>query len=265
MDPVYRVANGLGRVALRALAIETRWSGVENVPRSGPVILAATHVSYPDFVFIEQAAAARGRLVRFMCRHDVWKGAFLSWGMDQMRHIPVDREVPAHAYLRARFLLREGQAIGGFPEAGISYSFTVRPLMRGMAALARDTGAPIVPVAVWGTQRIFTVGDPEPPPDLTRKRLVDLAFGAPMQVGPRDDLTAQTRRLGHRLTELLEGLQSLPQHQPRPGEYAEWHPAHLGGQALTRQQALAFDVVPKAAVRPTWGPAPEVYGRLASD
>ena len=265
MEDVYRVANGLGRLALRTLAIDTRWAGVHHVPRTGPVILAATHVSYPDFLFIEKAAITRGRYVRFMCRHDIWHGRALTWAMDRMRHIPVDREVPAHAYLRARSLLREGEAVGGFPEAGISYSFTVRPLMRGMASLARETGAPIVPVAVWGTQRIHTVGDPEPPPDRTRKRRVDIAFGEPMHVDAGDDLSDATHDLGHRMTELLEGLQALPHHQPRPGEYAEWHPAHLGGHALTRQQALAFDVVPRSAVRPSWGPDPEVYADPASD
>ena len=66
-----------------------------------------------------------------------------------------------HAYLRARRLLEEGEAVGGFPEAGISYSFTVRPLMRGFVSLAQQTGAPVVPLAVWGTQRLFSVGEPD--------------------------------------------------------------------------------------------------------
>ena len=47
-----------------------------------------------------------------------------------------------------------------FPEAGISWSYAVRSLMRGPAALARETGAPLVPVALWGTQRIWSVGRP---------------------------------------------------------------------------------------------------------
>lgn len=262
---MYRVANGLGRLALRAMQVDTRWLGAHHIPTSGPVILAATHVSYPDFLFIERAAITRGRYVRFMCRHDIWKGPVLTWAMERMQHIPVDREAPAFAYLRARRLLQEGEAIAGFPEAGISYSYTVRPLMRGLASLARETGAPLVPVAVWGTQRIYTVGDPEPPPDRTRQRRVDLEFGEPMLVAPDADLTATTHELGHRLTGLLEHLQSLPHHQPRPGEYAEWHPAHLGGHALTRKQALAFDSVPNAAVRPSWGPDPSVYDEPATD
>jgi 1-acyl-sn-glycerol-3-phosphate acyltransferase len=259
LDPVYRFVNGVGRLALRALAIDVRWSGVENVPLEGPVVLAATHVSYPDFVFIEKAAVTRGRLVRFMARHDVWEVPAVPWFMDRMRHIPVDRQAPAHAYLRARSLLRRGEAVGAFPEAGVSFSFTVRPLMRGLVALAQETGAPVVPVGVWGTQRIFSVGDPAPPIDWTRGRRVDLAFGAPLYVGPGDDLTERTRELGHVLTDLLEGLQRMPEHRPRPGEVASWYPAHLGGQAPSRRDAVLLDKVPLNAVLPTWGPTPEVF------
>ena len=259
MDTVYRLANALGRAALRAIDVDVRWTGAEHVPRSGPVVLAATHVSYPDFVFVEKAAVTRGRFVRFMARHDVWEVPVVPWCMDRMQHVPVDREAPAHAYLRARTLLRRGEAVCGFPEAGISYSYTVRPLMRGLLALARETGVPVVPVGVWGTQRIFSVGDPAPPVDLTRGRRVDLTFGEPWYVGPGDDLTALTHRLGHELTALLEGLQHLPHHRPRPGEVATWYPAHLGGQAPTRSQAVLLDEIPVNAVLPSWGPDLHAY------
>jgi hypothetical protein len=131
--------------------------------------------------------------------------------------------------------------------------------MRGVMALARETGVPVVPVGVWGTQRIHSVGDPHPPPDLTRSRRVDLAFGAPMYVDPRDDPVERTHDLGHALTGLLEGLQAMAHHRPRPGEVATWYPAHLGGHAPTRAQALRLDVVPHGAVLPSWGPGPEVY------
>jgi 1-acyl-sn-glycerol-3-phosphate acyltransferase len=263
VDPVYRIVNGVGRLALRALAVDVRWSGVEHVPLEGPVLLAATHESYPDFVFVEKAAVTRGRFVRFMSRHDVWEVPVVPWFMDRMRHVPVDRQAPAHAYLRARSLLRRGEAVCAFPEAGVSFSYTVRPLMRGVVSLARETGVPVVPVGVWGTQRIFSVGNPDAPIDWTRGRRVDLAFGAPVYVGPGDDLTERTHELGHLLTDLLEGIQRMPEHRPRPGEVAQWYPAHLGGQAPTRREAVLLDKIPLNAVLPSWGPTPGVYADVS--
>lgn len=257
-DGWYHATTGVGRFALRGLRLTTRWQGVELVPREGPVILAATHVSYPDFVFIQRAVGESGRRVRYMCRHDVWHNRWVARPMDRMRHIPVDRQAPAAAYLRARALLREGEAVCAFPEAGVSYSYTVRPLMRGVASLARETGAPVVPVALWGSQRIYSVGrlidGRGPGPDLTRGRLVDVRFGEPMTVAPGEDLTEWTHGLGAVLTDLLEGLQLLPEHRPRPGEYAPWYPAHLGGDAPDRAEAQSYDDVPRSAVRPSWGP-----------
>ena len=108
-----------------------------------------------------------------------------------------------------------------FPEAGISFSYAVRSLMPGVASLARETGAPVVPVVQWGIHRIYSVGRKvdgrEPGPDWTRGRLNDLRFGAPMTAAPGDDLTAWTRELGATLTGMLEEIQQLPEHRPRAG------------------------------------------------
>jgi hypothetical protein len=68
------------------------------------------------------------------------------------------------------------------------------------------------------------------------------------------DVTATTRELGTRLHAGLEELQRLPEHRPRPGEYAPWYPAHLGGHAVDRQESFALDGMPRSAVTPTWGP-----------
>lgn len=258
-ERTYRATNILGRAAIRLLGVDTRWTGIEHLPERGPVLIASTHASYPDFVLIEQAALTRGRFVRFLCRHDVFDVPLVGAAMHHMQHVPVDRAAPAAAYLTSRRLLRAGEAVCSFPEAGISYSYTVRSLMRGVAALARETGVPVVPVAIWGSQRISSVGLPDergrrPRPDLTRGRRVDISFGEALSVGATDDLDAWTRGLGVVLTDQLEALQRLPHHVPRPGEPAPWYPAHLGGQAPTRAQAADLDVVPRSALRPTWGP-----------
>ena len=81
-----------------------------------------------------------------------------------------------------------------------------------------------------------------------------MTFGAPLSAAPEEDLTEWTIGLGHRLTELLESLQGLPEHRPAPGERAVWYPAHLGGHAPTRAEAMTLDEVPRSAIAPVWGP-----------
>jgi 1-acyl-sn-glycerol-3-phosphate acyltransferase len=257
MEPWYRATGVATRTLVRALDVRLHYAGLEHVPRTGPVVLASTHVSYPDFLWIGMAARQRGRWVRFLTRNDVWDTP-AAWAMDGMGHVPVDREAPAAAYLTARRLLREGEAVGIFPEAGISVAYAVRSLMRGPAALALGTGAPLVPMALWGTQRLWSV-DPRTPGSIPRPRprrhqRVDVVFGEALTLRPGDDLAEATTRLGHALTDLLEGLQIHPEHQPAPGERAPWHPAHLGGHAPDRAEALGLDSVPRSAVPPTWGP-----------
>jgi len=258
-DRLYRGVIAGGRVLLRALQLTVRSSGQEHVPASGPVVLASNHVSFPDFVFVQQALlTGPKRLVRFMCRHEIWDSP-VGWTMDRMQHIPVDREAPAAAYLRARRLLRDHEVVCVFPEGGISAAYVVRALMPGAVALARETGAPLVPVSVWGSQRLWPqkreLDAPFPRPDLARGRLVDVRFGEPMAVPPGADVRELTRELGRRLHEGLETLQRLPEHRPRPGEYAPWHPAHLGGHAVERSASFELDRMPRAAVAPVWGPS----------
>jgi 1-acyl-sn-glycerol-3-phosphate acyltransferase len=171
--------------------------------------------------------------------------------MTAMRHVPVDRDAPAAAYLRARRLLVQGEAVGIFPEAGISTSYTVRGLMPGAVALARETGAPLLPMAIWGPQRILTAHRPL---DLSRGRPISLRVGAPVRVGPGDALGPRVAQLGDTLQRMLDGLQTRPEHRPRAGEVAPWHPAHLGGQAPRPEDARLAESVPVSSVSPTWIP-----------
>ena len=97
-----------------------------------------------------------------MTRHDVWDVPVVPWFMDRMRHIPVNRQAPAYAYLRARRLLARGRGGGRLPGGrDLLLLHGAAADARASSSLARETGAPVVPVAIWGTQRIFSVGDPD--------------------------------------------------------------------------------------------------------
>ena len=244
---VIRAARGV----FRALGLRITLEGDEHVPVDGPVVLASNHVSFLDFLLVGLAGRRSDRYVRFLARHDVWSNPIARPLMTAMRHVPVDREAPAAAYLRARSLLHEGEAVGIFPEAGVSTSYTVRALMPGAVALARETGAPLLPLAIWGPQRILTA---KRPVDLRRGRPVSLLVGPPVYVDPATDRREGTGLLGVRLQGMVDVLQRRPVHQPAPGEHARWHPAHLGGAAPDAAHALTFESVPLSALSPSWLP-----------
>ena len=166
--------------------------------------------------------------------------------MRAMRHVPVDREAPAAAYLTARRLLAEGEAVGIFPEAGIGRAYDVRALMPGAVALAAATGAPLVPVAIWGPQRIASARRPT---DLTRGRPVSIQVGEPVAVPPGTDPVSGTDRPRGHAPGNAGRTAALPRHQPRAGEDAPWHPARLGGSAPTRGEAAPRESVPRPAVQ----------------
>lgn len=252
VEATYAATIGAARVAFRALGLRFDLTGDEQVPASGPVVLASNHVSFLDFTLVGLAARRSGRHVRFLTRYDVWGNPLVGRAMTAMGHVPVDRAAPAGAYLHARALLRRGEAVGVFPEAGISVSWTVRGLLPGAVALAAETGAPVVPVAIWGPQRVATALRR---PDLRRGRPVSISVGAPYTVPPDADRTAELHRLGGRLQRMLDDLQVLPSHQPPAGEQPWWHPAHLGGGAPTPLDARMQErTVHPRAVQPSWAP-----------
>jgi 1-acyl-sn-glycerol-3-phosphate acyltransferase len=244
VELVYPPVIGLARVVFRALGLRIDVSGAEQVPASGPVILASNHVSFLDFLLV--GLVGRPRRVRFLARHEVFGHWAAGPFMRAMRHVPVDRSAPAAAYLASRRLLERGEAVGVFPEAGISQAYDVRELIPGAVALAAATGAPLLPVAIWGPQRIATARRPV---DLTRGRPVSIEVGAPIAVPPGADIVAGTVDLGITLQGMLDRLQALPRHQPLRGEDAPWHPARLGGSAPTRLEAAPRESAPRSAVR----------------
>jgi 1-acyl-sn-glycerol-3-phosphate acyltransferase len=244
VELVYPAASEVARLMFRALGLRIVVEGADRIPRTGPVVLASSHVSFLDFTLV--GLAARPRRVRFLTRHD----AFGHWAagpfMRAMRHVPVDRAAPAAAYLHTRRLLFAGEAVGIFPEAGISQAYDVRELMPGAVALAAETGAPLVPIAIWGPQRIATARRPL---DLHRGRPVSISVGEPIAFAGDADAVIGTIDLAVRLQAMVDQLQALPRHQPARGEDAPWHPAHRGGTAPTRAEAAPRESSPRSAIR----------------
>ena len=237
-DLVYPPVLAIARTMFLALGIRFDIQGAENIPRGGPAVLASNHVSYLDFTFVGLAARPSRRLVRFMAKEAVFTNRVSGPLMRGMHHIPVDRAAGATSFRAALGALKAGEVIGVFPEATISRSFMLKEFKSGTARMAQASGAPIVPMALWGGQRIYTKGHPR---DLTRGRAVTMAVGEPFSPGRKDDSDEVTAELVRRMTALLDGLQRSYPQQPASDDDRWWIPAALGGTAPTPEQAAELD------------------------
>ncbi|MBT2488366.1 lysophospholipid acyltransferase family protein [Streptomyces sp. ISL-96] len=231
---VYRPVIGAALTLFKALDLKIDTQGSENIPRTGGAVLVSNHISYLDFIFSGLGALPQKRLVRFMAKDSVFRHKISGPLMRGMKHIPVDRERGETAYAHALDSLRSGEIIGVFPEATISESFTLKSFKSGAARMAQEAGVPLIPMALWGTQRVWTKGRPR---NFGRNHIpVTIRVGEPMDAPTDEYAGAITRRLRGRVQELLEAAQRAYPVRPKNAEDTWWIPAHLGGTAPTPAQ-----------------------------
>jgi 1-acyl-sn-glycerol-3-phosphate acyltransferase len=236
---VYRPVVGLARTLFKAWDLRIDCKGSENIPRSGGAVLVSNHISYLDFVFGGLATLPQKRLVRFMAKESVFRHKISGPLMRGMKHIPVDRKQGEVAYSHALDSLRSGEIVGVFPEATISQSFTLKTFKSGAARLAQEAGVPLIPMALWGTQRLWTKGHPR---NFRRSHTpITIRVGEPMEA-PQDKYAgAITRQLRERVQERLEAAQRAYPVRPKGPNDTWWMPSHLGGTAPTPEEARAVE------------------------
>lgn len=241
-DLVYPPVISAAFASFRALGMRFQITGTEHVPETGGAVLASNHVSYLDFIFVGLAGwRGRRRLVRFMAKESVFQHRLSGPLMRGMHHIPVDRESGSASYRKALRALRDGELVGIFPEATISRSFTVKEVKSGAVRLAASAKVPLLPVAVWGGQRMMTKDHPK---HFARGRTIAIAVGEPVPVDGGSE--AATTRLRERMQALLDDVQRAHPDTRDPGPDPWWLPRHLGGTAPTPEEAAELDRLDRA-------------------
>jgi len=152
-DPWWRF--GLVTVGpLFRAGIRLRVVGVDHIPPAGPAILAANHVSPLDPIAVALAAARRGRTIRYLTASEAYDIPVIGWGLRKFRQIPIRRGArDAAAVEDAARVIRNGALAGIFPEGRLGPGDALQTAKSGMARLALASGAPVVPLGVWGMQR----------------------------------------------------------------------------------------------------------------
>jgi 1-acyl-sn-glycerol-3-phosphate acyltransferase len=248
VEPVYAPVIGACIAAFKVMNWDVTVTGAEHIPATGPGVVATNHVGYLDFVFAGYGVREQGkRRLRFLAKREIWDNPIAGPMMRSMKHIPVDRAGRAADSLAlAVDALRRGELIGMFPEATISRSFVPLPGKSGAARMAMETGAPLIPGAVWGTQRLWTKGRPR---DFRRDVAVTVTFGPPIPYSSDDSPAEVTKRLMVAIEELVDTAQRAYPQAPEPGEEAYWLPAHLGGSAPSPEDAAELAAAEAAARR----------------
>lgn len=136
------------------------WTGQHNLPPSGGVILVPNHVSHFDpLVVAHYIYKAAGRWPRFLGKASLWKVPVLGFLLRKTLQIPVERgSVEAVKSLDALVdALAEGGTVVIYPEGTTTRHPDLWPMRgkTGAARLALATGAPVIPIANWGAQRVF--------------------------------------------------------------------------------------------------------------
>jgi 1-acyl-sn-glycerol-3-phosphate acyltransferase len=233
-EVVYTNIIRTAKLGMRVLGQSIDITGLEHLPRTGPGLLAVNHIGYVDFIYGGVAPERIGRRVRFMAKRELFDHRISGPIMRACRHIEVDRADGEASLARAQQFLEEGELVGIFPEATISRAMEIKSLKTGAVRIAAATGAPLVPMVLWGTQRMMTKDHPK---DFSRGTAISIRVGAPVPVSASDPVggTAALRTALQGL--LAQSIAAYPQHE----EGAWWLPASHGGSAPTLERAAELD------------------------
>ncbi len=222
------------KTAFRLWGLSFQITGGEHVPRSGGAVLALNHISYVDFIFGGFATQPAKRLVRFMAKRELFDHRLTGPLMRSLHHIEVDRAEGTKSFETGIDYLKSGEIVGIFPEATISRSFELKEFKSGAVRLAATADVPLIPLVLWGTQRMFTKDHPR---DFSRGKTIALTLGEPMHVTGSNAVSA-TRDLREQMKVLLD--QTIKQY-PQTEEGAWWMPRSYGGTAPTLEEAEVLD------------------------
>jgi 1-acyl-sn-glycerol-3-phosphate acyltransferase len=192
---IYEIARWLV-ILVVAIIIRLSLSGLNNVPGKGPFILTPNHLAWADIPLI---ALHVHRKVVYMAKEEYFSGK-MAWLIRFFGAFPVKRgEADRQALHAAEEQLKQGNVLGIFPEGTRSRSHTLAKGHAGMAMIALRTGVPVVPVAIWGSEKVLKEFRPR----------VTIRYGEPVILKPkgikitREDIDEATDQVMCRIASML--------------------------------------------------------------
>jgi 1-acyl-sn-glycerol-3-phosphate acyltransferase len=202
---------------LLVLLFRPKVTGLRHVPSNGPVIIASNHLSFSDSIFMPLVVP---RSVTFLAKSEYFtspglKGFIKKITFIALGQVPVDRSGGKRseaALLTGLALLKDGHCIGIYPEGTRSPDGRLYKGRTGIARMAIESGAPIIPVAMFNTAEIQPTGQVVP-----KVRRVEMVFGEPIYFS--GDSTDQAV-LRSATNQLMEKIAELSKQEYVPNMYA---------------------------------------------
>jgi 1-acyl-sn-glycerol-3-phosphate acyltransferase len=205
---VYRAAELLVVPPLK-LWFNWHMEGLERVPREGPALVAANHISYLDPLAHGHFLVRAGRRPRFLAKSELFEVRVLGTVLRLGKQIPVKRGTGDRSSLAAATgALRAGEAVIVYPEGTVTTDPAFNPMRgkTGVVRLALATGTPILPLAVWGSQHVWQKSGKG---SLKFGRPIWLATGRPIDLSAhaaQADDPVVLRKLADEVIDELAGL-----------------------------------------------------------
>jgi 1-acyl-sn-glycerol-3-phosphate acyltransferase len=201
-------------VPIERALFRVRVSGIHHVPLAGPAILAFVHISVLDGPCLAiEVAWRRRRAVRFLVAAEVFEHPVIGWFLRGFRQIPISRgRSDVGALDEAVATIRRGALAAIAPEGAVhTRPGELQRIRSGLARIALPTGAPVIPVGIWGTHHRWPKSGRHWGPPL-RPRL-SLAFGEPIvptgDISRPDDIDAFVALVRQRLERQLTEARKL--------------------------------------------------------
>jgi len=191
------------------LSVWMNWTleGLENIPRTGSAILTFNHIAYLDPFAVAYTVDAAKRRPRFLAKSELFRDKRIGWILKGAKQIEVRRgtkDAPM-ALDHALVSLQRGELIVVFPEGTVTTDPDLNPMAAktGTARLALQSGVPIIPAAIWGTQNIWPKGYAK---NWRPRQDVVVRVGEPFQATGNPDSRDDWKRVG---TEVMDRISVL--------------------------------------------------------
>lgn len=214
MEPLYRLAEAV-LIPPFKLWFNWRMEGLELVPREGPVLVAANHISYVDPFADAYFLLRAGRRPRFLAKQELFDVPVMGWALRHLGQIPVRRGTGDRSPLdAAAAALDRDEAVIVYPEGTVTKNPDWSPMeaRTGIARLSLRCGVPVLPLAIWGAQHVWQKDGKQ---SLRFARPIWLKAGKAIDLSPHaaggedhETLRAATERVMAELGALVQDLRS---------------------------------------------------------